>query len=289
MLLSSSMNHTPNSNKTDDDSVASSSRNNNSLDTSSITLQRKKRRRWKPRRTDPERVRRFKEAFQVALSSLAAVDEAAAAAPPRPEGLLRRKKWARPPTETGSAHHCRAMVHRSLDYTVWGSSRVPNRQAAVHNPALTPGKAPLDRGATWLVHLPKKTRSDPTLTLNRSFPNYSNHSDNNTTPTRTPAIRQREVMVGSLRANVKNQYQMTPEMRQHVANVARSILSGERNKGAVDDEKVIDHHFSSPLSLSLESDVASFVKQFEQHIANNGIGWTRCQENSTNCDLRQRR
>jgi hypothetical protein len=158
------------------------------------------------------------------------------------------------------------MVHHNLDYTVWGSSRVPNRKAAVHNPALTLGKAPLDRSATWLVHMPKKKGSDnPALTPNPSFPNYS---ANNTT-TRSPAIRKHEVMVGSLRSNVKDPYQMTPEMRQHVANVARSIFSENRKKGEADKGRIIDQHssFSLPLSLSMECDVASFVEQFEQHIA----------------------
>lgn len=206
---------------------------NISLNGITTSVRRKKRRRrWKPRCSDPDRVRRFKEAFHAAMHSLSNKAE------PRAASLSPRTKWVRPADGRRSS-----VIHTIYDenYSVWGSSSVPKRKAAVHNPVLTPGKAPLDRRASWRVYTAKK--SDTTIPSRYS-------------QSMSPEVRAlvADGLVSFDGSNKKITF--TPEMRGRVADVARSIFSGEggqRSHG-------LSHEF-------LESDVASFVDHFELHMA----------------------
>lgn len=239
-----------------------SSHNNNISNCMPSTGRRKKfrrrRQKFQPRCSDPERVRRFKEAFQVALNSLELASgvhstdgqqtsmsepNVVASSP-----ILKSRKWKRPEIND-------EFIYPADSYTVYGCSTIPKRQPSVHNPTLTPGKAPLDRGATWLNLFPAS---------------QSKKVDGRTTQINTP--------INTLVNDDKDRYctgnnsnhrsLLTPALRQHVADVAREIFSGERKgKSNVLDQMTTTSE--SPLDYNLdtlERDITSFVDQFEEHL-----------------------
>ena len=213
---------------------------------------RRRRKKFQPRCSDPERVRRFKEAFQVALHSLelasvvsqqpqhtnpsstVELDEVDASSP-----NMERKKWKRPQVNEDEC------TYLADTFTVYGCSAVPKRPPSVHNPTWTPGKAPLDRGATWLNLLPT---SHTKTTDRRTVP-----------PTPVPTARNDEDGNHSTNGPPSHRSVLTPALRQHVADVAREIFSGDR--------KTSPHR--SPLvgndGDTLEREIHSFVDQFEEH------------------------
>jgi hypothetical protein len=207
---------------------------------------RQRRRKFQPRCSDPERVRRFKEAFQAALHALELatnqdrfqVSPTSSSGPSDMPHNSKRRTWTRPESDSASRFP-------DDSYSVWGCSTVMKRQPAVHNPTLTPGKAPLDRSATWLQ----------LLNVGSGVKNNTPRRDSLRTP-----------MVGGIHDIVQSADRakaiLTPALRQHVADVAREIFSGDRNQA-----KTNLRRSPSPSLETLERDVSSFVEQFEQHIA----------------------
>jgi hypothetical protein len=223
---------------------------------------RQRRRKFQPRCSDPERVRRFKEAFQAAMRSLEVAADTASKSQQKtsPDKStspfltkispdLIRRKWTRPDAEATS--------FQDEAYTVWGCSKVLKRQPAVHNPTLTPGKAPLDRGATWLqlLHGGHNTKNNTPRGYSVAQPRTPDVTCSNT-KSQTTIYRKRSIL--------------TPALRRHVADVAREIFSGDRNVTHASTENRDTR--SRCLLDTLEHDVSSFVEQFEQHIASNMVG-----------------
>ena len=226
---------------------------------------RRRRRKFQPRCSDPERVRRFKEAFQVALHSL---ELATTSQNHRPQGLLTEhdmagaaaagesspnmqssRKWKRP--ENNDEFSCPTEA-----YTVYGCSTVPKRPPSVHNPTLTPGKAPLDRGATWLSLL---------------HASHSKKMDGRTGPLHTPVMPTGTQQDVGHSTEQSRRSVLTPALRQHVADVAREIFSCERHGSGnnVSQHQVVTMNgTSSPIynMETLERDITSFVDQFEEHL-----------------------
>lgn len=260
-----------------DDDVASN--NTITVRQQQRSSKKKRRRRWKqPQRcSDPERVRRFKKAFQAALDSLAASEQQ------QQQQLelspsLPRKKWTRPNNNNSNNNDNSLLVPTTMhndqennknnsyysEYcTVWGSSSVPRRKAALHNPVLTPGKAPLDRSATWLQML--HTMPTAKQQQKKLYETTKNKAAATTTTTSSRCLHYNNHHNHHHSSSSSNK--MTPELRQKVANVARGIFSGERNGGSDGNGGCSSsyHQLFSPESV-LESDVASFVEQFERHI-----------------------
>jgi hypothetical protein len=207
---------------------------------------RQRRRKFQPRCSDPERVRRFKQAFQAALHALEMATnqdqfQVSPSSSPGTAGMplnSKRRTWTRPNADSASRFPDDA-------YSVWGCSTVIKRQPSVHNPTMTPGKAPLDRGATWLQ----------LLNVGSGVKNHTPRRDSLSTP-----------LGGGSPANLcsadRAKAILTPALRQHVAEVAREIFSGDRNPSKADPRRSL-----SPSLDTLERDVSSFVEQFEQHIA----------------------
>ena len=211
---------------------------------------RQRRRKFQPRCSDPERVRRFKDAFQAALHSLElAPNHDRFQLSPTPFSAqedvsqnAKRRTWTRPDSDVATRLPKDA-------YSIWGCSQIPKRQPAVHNPSLTPGKAPLDRSATWLqlLHVGSGVKTDS-----------SHRRDSLRTPDAVSSSHIRS-STGCQRSADGTISILTPALRQHVADVAREIFSGGRESN--NDKR------TSPCLESLERDVSSFVEQFEQHFA----------------------
>ena len=226
---------------------------------------RQRRKKFQPRCSDPERVRRFKEAFQVALHSLEMTqdgplvassslwtghddDRIPAVSSPN---MSHRTKWKRPDTNIHNYEFCYPLSAET-QYTVYGCSSVPKRPPSVHNPTLTPGKAPLDRGATWLNLLPASH------TKKAAGPPQQQHVTNTTTPVPTTIPQSKDRYNGTEYSH--RSIVLSPALRQHVADVAREIFSGERH-GTTNSESPIQYNLET-----LERDITSFVDQFEEHL-----------------------
>jgi hypothetical protein len=237
---------------------------------------RRRRKKFQPRCSDPDRVRRFKEAFQAALHSLelSSVDveerpiptlDANSMSMESPEII--RRKWMRPETDES--------VHLGDTYTVYGCSTIPKRQPSVHNPTITSGKAPLDRSATWL-NLLHGSQSK------KNFRNNSATSRQYLIETNTPEhISQDQHNHWSQNNGSSRRLILSPELRLHVLEVAREIFSGGRDQKETISGKDYDVPVS-PVSLdTLEHDINSFVDQFEQHLASGSIN---CNDDDENDD-----
>ena len=207
------------------------------------SIRKKKRQRYTSiRNSDPERSRRFNAAFQAALTSSLSERKGEVASVQR---TTVQKRWTRPSLGATDA----------LNFIEWIDSN-NTRKRAVHNPT-SPSKAPLDRGASWLVHLPRKQAD--------------------MSPKRTPS---RHTTADVVARSGRSYQSLTPERSRQVASVAQRIFSGE-------NETVPANTTSRDrLEHSMESGVASFVDQFEQHLmATNAVaakspdrlphGWNR--------------
>jgi hypothetical protein len=234
---------------------------------------RRRRQKFQPRCSDPERVRRFKEAFQVALHSLEVATADCQSIDQKQASLtadfytstikestnvqVKRRNWIRPEVNED-------LTNIGEAYTVYGRTTIPKRQPSVHNPTLTPGKAPQDRGATWLNLWCTSNRKKTDVTSNQFLQDLLSTPENTSTSINDCCL-------------TSNCYQsiLTPAVRQHVADVAREIFSGGRT-GINSGDSTMQPSSGTCTSPSvynadtLERDVTSFVNQFEEYLVIGG-------------------
>jgi hypothetical protein len=112
---------------------------------SKVRTKRKRRRSMKFRNdADTERIRRFEAAFCALLSSLAAAETKNTAS----EKIIATKKWTRPEGVTVNVS-VDGREYSDLKWGIVGKSSSSNIKSD--------GTAPIDRGASWMVHIPQKT------------------------------------------------------------------------------------------------------------------------------------
>jgi len=244
-----------------------------------IQLNKKRQRRISSPSRNPERARRFEAAFKAALSS---ISESATSTGSNTNLPNNKKRWRRSiaPSSTGS-------INNPPDWV-----KEKNRKMEpVHNPSL-PTNAPLDRGASWLVHLPKKHFSGTPKRHNSNPPDaisttplfHRNSNSNNNTPIagrrKQQSVPRRivdkiEIAASpSTTTSTKHQSVETSVRSQHTPIPFSAATAESRSSyyNAASDSSVIldDISYNSNMCIdqlvwnAVETDVARFAGRVEQ-------------------------
>jgi hypothetical protein len=205
---------------------------------SKVRTQRKRRRSMRlgiSNEDDNERIRRFESAFYALLSSLAALEEKNQ----HTEKIVATKKWTRP-----EGVHVNVTVdgrdYSDLKWGVVGKSSTTQTKFGIDN------VQPIDRGASWMVHIPSKTTkfSDAMrIHLQDVARRYLKENKENENVSD-------EDKVGDYNDDDDDVVSFVECFERHITDTSKYI-----NTAKVDD---------GPTPVT-PRDIASFVAKFEQH------------------------